>query len=493
MRRTMRSVVLVTVDCLRADHVGHLGYTRPTTPFLDCLAEESMVFRNAIAAGAPTYYCLPALLASRYPLALGRDLIGLAPGESTVASVLQEYGFATAAFTAGNPYISAQFGYDQGFDVFCDFLRGYGPDQPEDTQQGSGFHSRANRFISKMCHSVPALGSAYDEFYFRYCQLQSNGENGSLDSLRRFPSADVIVDRAITWLTENFGKPFFLWLHFMDPHAPYFPKPEALQAMGDGQLRAKEARYLNSYWARSGISQQRLHGKRDDIIKLYDAGVRWADEQIRRLTEKLIDLNVWDQCLLAVTADHGEEFLDHGGRFHAPVKLTDELIHVPLLLRVPGSPHIEVEETMSLIDLAPTLLDIAQIPSPADFRGRSCSPQKGSHGGKRPAIAEAVYGCSNPFYSRNREGARILAVQNGNYKLVIDFSSGADQLFDLQRDPLEQQPIPPQTAKSARKQLLECARRHVVESHKSRDFDRRTASMLRDLRLEWAHPAITPN
>jgi arylsulfatase A-like enzyme len=148
---------------------------------------------------------------------------------------------------------------------------------------------------------------------------------------------------------------------------------------------------------------------------------------------------------------------------------------------------------MSLIDLAPTLLDIAQIPSPADFRGKSCSPEKGSPGRKRPVIAEAVYDCSNPFHSRNREGPRILAVQNGNYKLVIDFSSGADQLFDLQCDPGERQRLPPQTAKSARKQLLECARRHVVESHKSRDFDKRTATMLRDLRLEWAHPAITAN
>jgi arylsulfatase A-like enzyme len=144
---------------------------------------------------------------------------------------------------------------------------------------------------------------------------------------------------------------------------------------------------------------------------------------------------------------------------------------------------------MSLIDLAPTLLDFAQIPSPADFRGRSCSPEKGSHGEEHPAIAEAVFGCSNPFHSRNREGPRILAVQKGNYKLVIDFSSGADQLFDLQSDPFERQPLPPQTAKAVRKQLLESARRHVVESHKSRGFDRRTAAMLRDLRLEWAQSA----
>src|SRR5437764_227845 len=101
-----RSLILITVDCLRADHVGFMGYERPTTPFLDCLASQSVVFRNAVVAGAPTYYSVPAILASRHALAFGRDLIGIAPDENTIASVLQESGFATAAFSAGNPYIS---------------------------------------------------------------------------------------------------------------------------------------------------------------------------------------------------------------------------------------------------------------------------------------------------------------------------------------------------------------------------------------------------
>ena len=104
-----KSIVLVTVDCLRADHVGFMGYPRRTTPFLDSLAEQSLVFPTAIVAGAPTYYSLPAILASRYPLALGRDVLGLAPGEPTIASVLHDAGYATAAFAAGNPYISARF------------------------------------------------------------------------------------------------------------------------------------------------------------------------------------------------------------------------------------------------------------------------------------------------------------------------------------------------------------------------------------------------
>src|SRR5258708_2265597 len=111
LMQASRSLILITVDCLRADHVGFMGYGRPTTPFLDCLANESTIFRNAVVAGAPTYYSVPAILASRHALAFGRDLIGMAPDENTIASVLQESGFATAAFSAGNPYISDRFGF----------------------------------------------------------------------------------------------------------------------------------------------------------------------------------------------------------------------------------------------------------------------------------------------------------------------------------------------------------------------------------------------
>src|SRR5208283_4178778 len=117
-----RSLVLITVDCLRADHCGFYGYARPTTPFLDSLASESVVVPTAVVAGAPTYYSLPAIMASRMPLALGRDVVGLSPDEETLATTLRHAGYATAAFSAANPYVSARFGYEQGFEVFRDFL-----------------------------------------------------------------------------------------------------------------------------------------------------------------------------------------------------------------------------------------------------------------------------------------------------------------------------------------------------------------------------------
>src|SRR5207248_504613 len=114
----------------------------------------------------------------------------------------------------------------------------------------------------------------------------------------------------------------------MDPHSPYYPKTQALDEMGGSAIGA-QAKYLNAFWAREDLTGKRLLRKRDHVMRLYDAGIRWADAQIRKLSQKLYDLDLWDKCAVAVTADHGEEFLEHGGRFHPPVKLTEELVRVP--------------------------------------------------------------------------------------------------------------------------------------------------------------------
>ncbi len=189
---------MITVDCLRADHVGFLGYARPTTPFLDSLAADSVIFSNAIVAGTPTYYSFPAIMASRYPLALGRDVVGLAPDEPTIASVLNESGYSTGAFLAGNPYLSPRFGYHVGFDSFHDFL------SAERSSPANGFdgvvnlsrRARWNRALAAACHKFDLAGSLYDELYFQYRQRLALPLTQSLDTLRRFPAADVIVDQA---------------------------------------------------------------------------------------------------------------------------------------------------------------------------------------------------------------------------------------------------------------------------------------------------------
>ena len=487
---TLKSLVLITVDCLRADHVGFLGYRRPTTPFLDSLAADSFVFSNAIAAGSPTYYSFPAIMAARHPLALGRDVIGLAPGETTLATVLEGLGYATAAFLAGNPYLSPQFGYSAGFETFRDFLDA----EPEPSGQLTDIRlrSRWNTRLSEACHKLRPVGSLYDELYFQYCLRVASRPAPSMDELRRFPSAQVIVDNAFDWLASLGGRPFLLWLHFMDPHAPYYPSADALDNMGDGSIAAARARYLNSYWNRGDLDASKLMHHRDEIIALYDSGIRGVDTQVARLIRKLQQLRLWNNAVFVLTADHGEEFLDHGGRYHAPNKITEELVRVPLLLRVPGVTNEEpARAPFSLVHLAPTLLEAVDAPVPASFRGRSHWEElKRKKSWQGQAVIECIHGCANPFRPETRLGTRLLAVRESRYKLVLNFSSGSQDLFDLQADPGEVRPLPVDAEKQIRRRLLKMAQEHISDSLKLRDPDDVVAARLRELRLEWANSTI---
>ncbi len=484
-----KSIVLVTVDCLRADHAGFMGYARPTTPFLDSLAEESLIFSNAIVAGAPTYYSFPAIMASRPPLALGRDALGLAPGEPCLASVLKQAGYATASFSAGNPYISSQFGYEQAFDTVQHFLGDEPTRVPDDgasIASPAGWSSRLNRKVQAVRQALGPLGKVYDELYFRYCQRITPAAK-SLDSLRRFPAADVIVDQAESWLASIGDSPFFLWLHLMDPHGPYYPKEAALALLGNDPVAPARARYLNSYWNRSDIGASRLARHRDEVVALYDAGISWVDVQMERLVGSLRASPRWENCIFALTADHGEEFLDHGGRYHPPAKLMEELIRVPLLLRGPGRANEEAAAPSSRLHLAPTLLAAAQLPPPAEFRGRRYWDRAASGPASAgAAISECVAGCTNPFRRQGRLGSRVLAVREARFKLILQFEPPYDRVYDLEADPGEHAPLPASAQKAARRRLLEIARDHLRRSSEGRDQRMVLRARLRDLQLEWA-------
>jgi arylsulfatase A-like enzyme len=483
-----KSIVLVTVDCLRADHVGFMGYRRPTTPFLDSLAAESFIFPSAVVAGAPTYYSLPAVLASRYPLALGRDVVGIAPGEVTLQSILRQFGYATGAYSAANPYISARFGYEQGFDKFFDFLNGDATTASEDVPQvsGNGWASRLNQRVQQSRRSLGPLGVIYDELYFRYCQ-RITPKPDSLDALRRFPAADTIVDHASAWLASIGSAPFFLWLHLMDPHSPYYPKAEATSLMGQEATTPYRARHINAFWNRSNLGPRRFARHRDEVLNLYDAGIRWVDKQLARLIDTLRRANLWENCIFALTADHGEEFLDHGGRYHPPLRLMEELIHVPLLLRAPGVRKQQVSDApFSLLDLAPTLLEAAEITTPSDFQGTSRWPQI-RHGldHESVAITECVAGCTNPFHRKDRMGPRVLSIREERFKLILNFDPAREWLYDLEADPGEQAPLNATAEKAVRRRLLEIAREHLHNSARLQDGKQRLRTRLRDLRLEW--------
>ena len=499
-----KSLVLITVDCLRADHCGFYGYPQATTPFLDKLAAESFVVPTAVVAGAPTYYSLPAVLASRAPLALGRDVIGLAPGESTLATALREAGYATAGFSAANPYIAARFGYEQGFEVFEDFLDFDAegardpvtntPAIPKSAIQSSGgsstSRSKLNQALKSRAQAV-GLGSLYDELYFQYCLRVASSKVESVDSLRRFPAADAMMDRALAWLTLR-RQPFFLWLHLMDPHSPYYPSAAPYRDLTGREISATEARYLNEFWNRSDLTPARLKRKKNSVVELYDAGIRAVDAQMARLVSHLKQSGLWDECAFVLTADHGEEFLDHGRRYHAPINLHEEITRVPLMIRAPDSSKKEVSKApFSHLHLAPTLLEILNVPAPGSFQGTSlwCRLQQGDLQldvpWDDPAITECVYGCTNPMRSQDRLKARLLSARSGRHKLTMRIEPGAvEQLYDLEADPHEERPLAPGEQMEVRRQLLHAARSHMHKIPDQRNATMRLKARLRDLRIE---------
>jgi len=261
--------------------------------------------------------------------------------------------------------------------------------------------------------------------------------------------------------------------------------------MGDRPVTPFAARYLNSYWNRSDLGQNRLARRREEIVRLYDAGIRWVDEQLGQLVRKLRAANLWDDCIFVLTADHGEEFMDHGGRYHPPSRLMEELIHVPLLMRIPGATKNDVSQApFSLLHLAPTILKVASVPVPGEFRGRSYWQQleEGSRFDS-VAISECVAGCTNPFSPLNRMGPRVLSVREARFKLMLYFDPQADVLYDLDTDPGEQEPLATMEHKAVRRRLLEIAREHLSRSHGDRDWKEHVQARLRDLGLEWTNPA----
>lgn len=482
------------MDCLRADHCGFYGYARPTTPFLDSLASESLVVPTAVVAGAPTYYSFPAIFASRMPFALGWDVLGLAPGEDTLATTLRQAGYATAAFSAANPYISARFGYDQGFELFRDFLD-FEPPSPQRPQESDAEKSETrnargtlNRLFKKSAHAI-GLTQLYEELYFQYRLRVAAFPVPSLNALRRFPSADVLVDSAQTWLASIGARPFFLWIHFMDAHSPYYPQAEAFRQLTGREISPGRARYLNEFWNRSDLSPSALCRHKEAVVELYDAGIRGVDSQIARLVDFLKRSNRWDGCVFSLTADHGEEFLEHGRRYHAPVSMVEALDRVPLLVRVPEQPKVKMPPApFSQLHLAPTLLGILDVQAPSAFQGRSLwrpQQQDSTDTPAEPVIAECAYGCTNPFLNEARLSTRLLSVRDSRYKLVIRLEPGeVEEIYDLQSDPAEQNPLPRDRKTEVRRRLLLAVQKHIEKTKNAEAARLALKARLRNLRLE---------
>lgn len=332
----MTNVVLITVDCLRADHLGCMGYHRDTSPFLDNLSHKSMFFSHAFANGPNTRHSVPSFLSSTYPLLFLDEAKGgkFHHGRLSVAEVFKKNGFVTAGIHS-NPYVSQFYGYDRGFDYFNDFLLGQ---VDRDVKRGS----LSNKFYEGL-KGVKALV---------FHQLPHE-------------TGEEINESVFNWL-DSVDSSFFLWVHYMDVHMPYVPPNDFLR-----KLDLRSYSYARKVWMGKKIDDLKMREnikdkEISDYVNLYDGTIRYTDQVIANLVKGIE--HKFSDTVFVITADHGEEFREHGGLSHVE-KLYDELLHVPLMMYGKDVESKQVSDVVSLVDLAPMILDIAGVDIPQDFMG----------------------------------------------------------------------------------------------------------------------------
>jgi len=349
------NVFLLTVDSLRADHTGWGGYDRQTTPFLDGLAERAISFDRAYATGPRTSESFQSILAGTYPLRFGESP-KLSEGHTTIAEVFSDSGYRTVGIHS-NPYLSTSYGYDRGFDQFVS--------SDHSVDDAARLVRRLRRYIDPESGIYSRLRTIYRWFEHR---------NRSVPYAR----AEPIADRTTEWLGKlgREDRPFFLWAHFMDPHYPYVAPGDHRSAFRQTVCGSRRVSKLFSKMLSDPASV--TEDEVDLLVDLYDGEIRYVDAQLRRIWDALQRESLHEDTLLVITADHGEEFGEHGDFSHAStpearrrVKLQDELLHVPLLIYDPTGTIGDRSEgdVTSLIDLPPTLATAGDATVPDSWHG----------------------------------------------------------------------------------------------------------------------------
>jgi len=361
VRKRPPDVLLIVVDTLRLDHLGLYGYARPTSPRIDALGKESVVFEQARSAGPSTRFSMPAMLTSKWftEIARNRDeWPTIAQSEVLLGERLHDLGYTLAAFHSIR-YFRPYFHLGQGFDHWSD---------------------RA------MDERKPELAMT---------------------------SSDFITDEVLAWVDAqardrqavDTQPPRFLWAYYGDPHAEYM-RHKGYPSFGNTS------------------------------IDRYDGEIAFTDHHVGRLLDGLAARKYSDDLIIILTSDHGEALDkadDHGALNHSK-DLYDELVHVPLLIKGPGFAPGRVTTPVSLIDILPTLLELANAPLPPELRGVSLLPWLNSGGGKQHTEPP------HPplFFEKHRA---IDDPQKGMlawpYKVIVTVPTGRVEIYDLQRDPRE--------------------------------------------------------
>ena len=362
-------VVILLIDTLRADHVGFHGDERGTTPFLDALSAESFVFDRAYANASWTRPSVASLFTSRIPRAHGcenRD--GVLAGELvTLAEAFKMAGWPTQGVIA-NGNVTGKLGFAQGFDDYV-FIK----DRPNP-------YADADQMVEPVEFALDTIGEE---------------------------------------------SPYFLYLHYVDPHDPYHPRE------GHDFMPGYEGDMDGSQEALKPFQSVRPDDETyDRVLALYNGEIAWLDARLRQLFAVLEERGVLDDAWLVVTSDHGEGLWDHRVRAHGQ-EVYEEQIRVPLFIRPPGGldAEVSVDRNIALMDLAPTLLELVGVPRPRTFDGASWAPFLA---GDEPAPELPV------IVDEIMDHFELAAIIEGDDKLIVDFKKDVQLLYDLESNPREQ-------------------------------------------------------
>ena len=392
--------ILITVDALRADHLSQYGYDRETMPVVDrFVGEDGTLFENAFANGTHTGISLPSMLTSRY---LGDDPATRGP---TVASALPDD--VTSIGVHSNTYFATRIGRPAGFDVFEDF----GIAESDEERVRSTRQRIFRRTMDTVRPTVERLGlRRVAESVQRACF-----PSHLIHESTPYETAETTTDRALELVSAVDGD-IFLWVHYMDPHRPFCMHIDD-PAFGDENPSGDEVHTLMSH---AGINPKKVSDEdRRRLVDLYDSELRYTSDQIDRLVDGLRERGRWDDAQVAFTADHGEEFGEHGYYFHRN-RPYDELIHVPLVVRGPDTSGGRVAEQRELLDVAPTVCAAHGVEPPRGFLGRGLF-----EAGERRLIATGSFLDSAPVVGARWEGWKFISAGDER------------ELYDLAADPGE--------------------------------------------------------
>jgi len=316
------NVIIYVLDALRADHVSVYGYHRKTTPNIDRLAEEGVLFANCFSPSTWTRPVAASILTGVYPpvhnVRTRKDMFS--SDIPRLPEILQKQGYRTVAFSAmGN--VSSVSGFNRGFEQYFDLYK-----------------------VPSLVNKRPVTTSREEEL------LED-------DIKVAIPLAEDINDFFFSWLerTGKFEPGFFAFIWSIDPHIPYEPPPTFRMFVND-KYRGKVD------GSRESLRLVKNEEDLQHLINLYDSEIYYNDWCIGNLTRKLHELNIYDDTMLIVASDHGDAFKEHGWLVHGNLPY-DELIHVPLIVKFPKSRYSGevVDSLVQLIDIFPSLLEIAGI------------------------------------------------------------------------------------------------------------------------------------